>query len=80
MGSFTATREEQLTEHLLRYTLLPAIAGLLAYNYLALGLPGSQFFTTGLGGIGVFAIVAVGGGIGLLGAYLWQRVVSQRKS
>jgi beta-N-acetylhexosaminidase len=80
VGYFTANREQLLNEHILRYTLVPAIAGLLAYNYLALGLPGSQIFTTGLGGVGVFAVVTVGGGIGLFGAHFWYRMVNQRRS
>jgi beta-N-acetylhexosaminidase len=76
LGYFTASRNKQVHESSLRYTLLPAIFGLLAYNYLALGLPGSPTLTTGLGGVGVFAVVMIGGGIGLLVAYLWQRSIS----
>jgi beta-N-acetylhexosaminidase len=75
-GYFTANRNAQLKEAKLRYTLFPAVTGLLTYNYLALGLPGSLSFTTGLGGAGVFAIVSVGSAVGLLLAYWWDRLSS----
>jgi beta-N-acetylhexosaminidase len=73
IGYIVANRNPQLVDDKLRYTLLPALAGLLTYNYLALGLPGSLSFTTGLGGAGVFAIVSIGSAAGLLIAYSWGR-------
>jgi beta-N-acetylhexosaminidase len=75
-GYYTANRMHSSSEKTIRYTLLPAIIGLLAYNYLALGLPGSLEVTTVLGGIGVFAVVSVGGALGLLLAYLWDRLAN----
>jgi beta-N-acetylhexosaminidase len=77
VGYFTASRNREIRREVLRYTLLPAAAALLAYNYLALGLPGSLTFTTGFGGVGVFAVVMVAGAIGLLLASLWSRLTTQ---
>lgn len=72
LGYISAQRM-QFGESSLRFTLIPAITGLLTYNYLALGLPGSLGITTVLGGLGVFAVVAVGSSLGLLLAHLWNR-------
>jgi beta-N-acetylhexosaminidase len=77
VGYYTANRNREIRGEVLRYTLLPAIAALMAYNYLALGLPGSLTFTTGLGGVGVFAVVLIAGAIGLLLAFLWSRMTTQ---
>jgi hypothetical protein len=76
VGFFTASRNREIRRETLRYTLLPAAAALLAYNYLALGLPGSLIFTTSLGGVGVFAVVFIAGALGLLLASLWHRLIT----
>ncbi|TFH33718.1 MAG: hypothetical protein E4G99_10955 [Anaerolineales bacterium] len=76
VGYFTATRFREADDARLRYTLLPAICGLLAYNYLAFNFPGSIVVATALGGLSVFLVVLVGGAVGLLIAYVWSLRIS----
>ena len=76
VGYYSAARFKDIKDERLRYTLLPAIVSLIAYNYLALNLPGSESLVTTLGGLSVFVIVLIGGALGLLSAHLWSRVIS----
>ena len=57
-----------------RSALLGAVGGLVGYNYLALGLPGTGAILNGLGMIGGWAMAAVGGVATLGGALVWMRV------
>ena len=56
-----------------RYGLLAAIGALAAYDYAALGLPGSGVFRTGGGLWWLAAVMVVGGGLGVVAARSWQR-------
>lgn len=53
-----------------RIVLTAAVAGLLVYNYLALGLPGSQYAEQSLGLMAPILLSAMGAGIGVGLAYV----------
>jgi hypothetical protein len=55
-----------------RYGLLAAIGSLAAYDYAAIGLPGSAVFRTGGGLWWLAALMVVGGGVGVAVARWWQ--------
>jgi beta-N-acetylhexosaminidase len=57
----------------IRIGLLAAAGALLAYNYLALGLPGAASVVNGLGSFGGLLASVVGGLLTLTGAWAWVR-------
>ena len=56
-----------------RWTACMILGGLAAFNYAALGLPGSQSWIQENGFSGILFMLAVGMGIGLLFAWIWER-------
>jgi beta-N-acetylhexosaminidase len=65
----------------LRWALCVFVGGLLAYNYLAFGLPGAaDWIATSAGAFGVLVLTFVGEIIGSLGAWIWMQVFSGPKS
>jgi beta-N-acetylhexosaminidase len=65
----------------LRWALCIFLGGLLAYNYLALGLPGAaDWIANEAGAFGVLMLTFTGQLIGALGAWIWMRVLSGPKS
>lgn len=63
-----------------RWALCVFLGGLAAYNYLALGLPGSQVWATERGMIGILLLTFMGEWVGALGAWIWTRRASASKS
>ena len=57
-----------------RWGLCVLLGGLLGYNYVALGLPGSAEFALSSGLSGVLGISAIGELLGLGIAWLWSRL------
>jgi beta-N-acetylhexosaminidase len=55
-----------------RWGLCTVLGGLLAYNYLALGLPGSQAWTTHNGVWGVLTLTILGEALGWGAGWLWS--------
>ncbi|MGD8554896.1 MAG: glycoside hydrolase family 3 N-terminal domain-containing protein, partial [Anaerolineales bacterium] len=64
-------RESGDAKSLIRPLLCGALGGLVAYNYLALGLPGASTLLQTMGVVASLAITAVGAGVGLVGAHAW---------
>jgi hypothetical protein len=65
----------------LRWALCVFLGGLLAYNYLALGLPGAtEWIATSAGAFGVLVLTFAGEVIGSLAAWIWMQVLSGSKS
>jgi beta-N-acetylhexosaminidase len=65
----------------LRWALCSFIGGLIAYNYLALGMPGAaQWVSSGAGAYGVLLLTLVGETLGAFAAWLWMRVFSEPES
>ncbi len=62
-----------------RYALCVLLGGAVAYNYLALGFPGSQDWANEHGIIGILLITFMGEWVGALGAWLWTRRASATK-
>jgi beta-N-acetylhexosaminidase len=56
----------------IRGSLLAVTGGLLAYTYLAIGLPGSEVILTNIGNLGVPFVTLIGSGIGWGAARGWQ--------
>ncbi|HEY9075097.1 MAG TPA: hypothetical protein VIO61_01045, partial [Anaerolineaceae bacterium] len=56
----------------LRWGLLAVFGGFVAYNYLALKLPGSQGWLESYGTVGVLAVTFLGVLAGLLAGWLWH--------
>lgn len=56
----------------IRWGLCTVLGGLLAYNYLALGLPGSQAWTTHNGVWGVLTLTILGEALGWGAGWLWS--------
>lgn len=55
-----------------RAGLIPLIAGMLTYIYMAINLPGSETMLKQMGIWGVFLIVILGAGVGAGAVWLWQ--------
>ena len=66
-GSFGSSRWKA------RWALCATVGGLLAYNYLALGLPGAQAALSGWGGGALAGITILGEIIGAFTAWMWMR-------
>lgn len=64
----------------IRWALCFFLGGAAANAYLALGLPGSQNYTTEQGMAGILIFTFAGGGIGMLSAWLWARRANAVKS
>ncbi len=60
----------------MRWALCALVGGLLAYNYLALGLPGSEFVLTGGGGVALIGFTLAGELLGVICAWVWMRRVN----
>jgi beta-N-acetylhexosaminidase len=61
----------------LRWALCVFLGGLLAYNYLALGLPGAtDWIADSAGAFGVLMLTFGGELIGALGAWVWMQILS----
>jgi hypothetical protein len=56
----------------LRWALTTGMGGLLAYNYMALGFPGSQGIVTSSGLLGVLGVCILGLLLGFGAGYLWK--------
>jgi len=61
-----------------RAALIPLIAGLLTYIYLAINMPGSQSMLKQMGTWGIVLIVILGAGIGAGAVWLWQLMELRR--
>lgn len=65
----------------LRWALCVLLGGLLAYNYLALGLPrAAEWIASGAGAYGVLFLTFIGETIGALAAWVWMKVFSEPTS
>jgi len=56
----------------LRWTLCAFLGGLAAYNYAALGLPGSAQWLAEAGFVALIWMMLLGIGVGLLAAFIWE--------
>ena len=63
-----------------RWSLCVLVGGLLAYNYIALGLPGVQGWTAERGMAGILAFTLGGQLLGVIAATIWSRRISASKS
>jgi beta-N-acetylhexosaminidase len=65
----------------LRWALCVLLGGLLAYNYLALGLPrAAEWIASGAGAAGVLILTLVGETLGALTAWVWMKLFSEPTS
>ena len=61
----------------LRWALCVLLGGLLAYNYLALGLPrAAEWIASGAGAYGVLFLTLMGETLGALAAWVWMKLLS----
>ena len=61
----------------LRWALCVLLGGLIAYNYLALGLPrAAEWIASGAGAYGVLFLTLIGETVGALAAWLWMKLLS----
>jgi len=60
----------------LRWAFCVILGGLLAYNYLAFGLPGSAAWIKAYGLTGIVGIVILGAALGFAGGWLWTKAVN----
>jgi beta-N-acetylhexosaminidase len=60
----------------LRWAFCAILGGLLSYNYLALGLPGSAVWIKASGLAGILGVVILGAALGFAGGWLWAKAVS----
>ena len=77
---FLLTTQFGLTIWGIRGGLLAVTGGLIAYTYLAIGLPGSEEMLTNFGNIGVLLVTLIGSGIGWGIARGWQFVEDNHKN
>jgi beta-N-acetylhexosaminidase len=65
----------------LRWALCVLVGGLLAYNYLALGLPrAAEWIASGAGASGVLILTLIGEMVGALAAWVWMKLLSEPTS
>lgn len=69
---FAAGRRRPL-RWVLRWTFCVFLGGLAAYNYAALGLPGSANWLAQAGFMALFGMILLGVGLGLLAAFIWEK-------
>jgi len=62
----------------LRWSFCVILGGLLGYNYLALGLPGSAAWIKASGLAGILGVVVLGAALGFGSGWLWKKAVSPR--
>ncbi len=72
-GNYWLTNQKSGLRWGVRAALIPSIAGLLSYIYLAINMPGSKSMLTGMGVWGVCLMVIIGAGIGAGATWVWQR-------
>ena len=77
---FWLTAQFGLTIWGIRGGLLAVTGGLLAYTYLAVGLPGSEELLTNIGNVGFLLLTLIGSGIGWSTARGWQYFENNHKS
>jgi hypothetical protein len=63
-----------------RWSLCVLLGGLVAYNYIALGMPGAESWTTSQGMFGILVFTMGGQVLGALAAALWGRRASASRS
>lgn len=68
--SFSQIRSAQWA---LRWTACAILGGLVAYNYAALGFAGSKSLIEEMGFNAILLLMILGLGLGLVGAWLWER-------
>jgi beta-N-acetylhexosaminidase len=62
----------------IRWALLAAVGGLVAYFYLAIQFPGSQDWMDSTGRMGILLVTLIGSIVGWLGGVLWKRWMTRR--
>jgi beta-N-acetylhexosaminidase len=62
----------------IRWALMAAVGGLVAYFYLAIQFPGSQNWMDSTGKTGILLVTLIGSIIGWLGGVLWKRWMGKR--
>jgi beta-N-acetylhexosaminidase len=62
----------------IRWALLAAVGGLVAYFYLAIQFPGSQDWMDSTGRTGILLVTLIGSIVGWLGGVVWKRWLSRR--
>ncbi len=72
-GNYWLTSHKSGLRWGVRAALVPVIAGLLTYIYLATNMPGSKSMLTDMGTWGVFLLVVIGAGIGAGATWIWQQ-------
>jgi hypothetical protein len=72
IASYSLFRPRRSLRWGIRAGFLSLIGGLMAYAYIALGLPGSEPLIQGAGTAGVAAIALAGAILGSLAAFLWR--------
>jgi beta-N-acetylhexosaminidase len=61
-----------------RWGLMAAIGGFIAYTFIAINFPGSQFWRESIGRLGVALASLLGVGIGWAGGWFWRKRVDQQ--
>lgn len=62
-----------------RSGFMALIGGLAAYNYLALGLPGSQNLLNSAGSWGIILVTLLGCAVGIIAAWSWRALRTSSK-
>jgi beta-N-acetylhexosaminidase len=73
-GNYWLTNQKRGLRWGVRAALIPLIAGLMTYIYIAINMPGSKSVLAEMGTWGVCLIVILGAGIGVGASWLWQRL------
>jgi beta-N-acetylhexosaminidase len=71
--TFLATTRRRSLRWALRWTFCVFLGGLAAYDYAAMGLPGSAAWLLATGFAALLAMIVLGVALGLLAAFLWER-------
>jgi beta-N-acetylhexosaminidase len=66
---------QAITRWGLRWALCGLIGGMIAYNYLALGLPGSEAFLQEAGTRGILVVTVMGIMVGWIAGLIWRQIV-----
>ncbi|HEX7395241.1 MAG TPA: glycoside hydrolase family 3 N-terminal domain-containing protein [Anaerolineaceae bacterium] len=77
-GFFWLGRREGTVRWAIRWSLLAAVGGLVAYLYLAIQFPGSQNWIEGGDKAGVLLATLIGSVVGWLGGVTWKSWISRR--
>ncbi len=62
----------------IRWALMAAVGGLIAYFYLAIEFPGSKAWIDNTGKMGVLMVTLIGSIVGWVGGVAWKRWIKQR--